>query len=366
MEKRRERRNPWAIVLIILLICCSIAYGAAVLFRNNTTGDTLGSSRMVNIANIQDLQTTANGFVYYDGSTVSAISSTGKVNWSYLVGADAGFRASDYGVAAWSGRTITLINSETGATNFNGTMAQDVVSAFIGDRYTAILIGEESNSTIVLMENGGKQVNQIALEDVTAVDYGFFSNESLLWVMVCDSNGTVPKCSIQTYRPGKEYLASITDNEQLIYGVMFQSSQVCVVGDTYFKVYDYAGNEDRDKRELVYGWYLSSFDAGSADPLMVMVNDAQQQGESNIQDVRLMRSNLDRTIHLPFGCRSVVAVGNTIYGFSADGRLMIADAYSGAPKAYQLGIGIDEVYGVTRDGVAVVRSGGMVCLVTLV
>ena len=30
------------------------------------------------------------------------------------------------------------------------------------------------------MENGGKQVNQIPLQDITAVDYGFFSNESLL------------------------------------------------------------------------------------------------------------------------------------------------------------------------------------------
>ena len=367
MDKRKPRRTSWAIVLAVLLVCCGIAYGAAALFNNAFAGDKLGSMKAVNIANIQDLQTTAGGFVYYDGSTVSSISSSGKVEWSYLVGGGAGFKASDYGVAAWSGRTITLINAHSGATIFNGTMARDVLSAFIGDKYTAILIGEEDNSTIVLMENGGKQVNQIDLQDVTAVDYGFFSNESLLWVMVCDSNGTVPKCSIQTYRPGKEYLASITDNEQILYDVMFQSAQVCVVGDTYFKVYDYAGNEDAAKRELVYGWYLSSFDAGAADPLMVFVNDAQCKGESDIQDVRLMRSNLDRIVHMPFGCRSVLAVGSSVYGFSSNGHLMILDdAASGTPRSYQLGIAIDQVYGVTRDGVAVVRSGASIVLVNLV
>lgn len=366
MNKRSTRRNSWAIVLLVLLVCCAVAFGIAKIGAGARAGDTLGHCKAVNIANILDLQTTDSGFVYYDGSTVSAISSAGDVEWSYLVGSNAGFRASDYGVAAWVGQTITLIDGDSGSTIFNGTMADNVLSAFVGDKYTAILIGEENDSTIVLMENGGKQVNQIALDDVTAVDYGFFSNESLLWVMVCDSNGTVPKCTIQTYRPGKEIVGSISDNEQLSYAVMFQSSRVCVVGDTYLKVYDYSGAEDSSKRQLVYGWYLSSADKRAADPLMVFVNDAQCKGESDIRDVRLLRSDIDRVVRMPFGCKSVQAVGNTIYGFSSDGHLMIQPASEGVARAYKLSITIDEVYGVTRDGVAIVRSGGVVYLVNLV
>lgn len=366
MGKRRSRQTPWAIVLLVLLVCCAAAFGIGKMGSNALAGDTIGHAKAVNIANIQDLQTIDTGFVYYDGSTVSAIASDGGVKWSYLVGANAGFRASNSGVATWVGQTITLIDSHSGDTIFNGTMADNVLSACVGDKYTAILIGEESNSTIVLMENGGKQVNQIPLQDITAVDYGFFSNESLLWVMLCDSNGTVPKCTIQTYRPGKEIVGSISDNEQLSYAVMFQSAQVCVVGDTYLKVYDYSGTEDSSRRELVYGWYLSSADKGASDPLMVFVNDAQCKGESDIRDVRLLRSDIDRVVRMPFGCKSVVAVGNTVYGFSSDGHLMILPASSGAAQAYQLSIRIDQVYGVTRDGVAVVRSGGVIYLVTLV
>ena len=364
MDKRRTSRRPWALVLLILLICCGIAYGVASIGRGVSAGNALGHSEALSIANIQDLQTTASGFVYYDGSTVSAINSAGKVKWSYIVGANAGFEATDYGVAAWVGNTVTLIDGKSGSTTYNGTMSQSVLGAHIGDRYTAILIGEEGNSTIVLMENGGKQINQIVLEDVLVVDYGFFSDGSLLWVMVCNTNGTVPTCTIQTYRPGKEIVGSICDTEQLSYAVMFQSSKVCVVGDVYYKVYDYAGVEDRSMRKLVYGWYLTDADS-SNDPLMVFVNDAQCQGESDIQDVRIMRTNLDRVVRFPFGCRRVLASGNTIYGFSADGHLMIMRTDERAPRSYQLNMTIDEVYGVTRDGVAVLRSGGAIYLVTL-
>ena len=64
MDKRKPRRTPWTVVLLVLLVCCGIAYGAAALFNNAFASNTLGSTKAVNIANIQDLQTTASGFVY--------------------------------------------------------------------------------------------------------------------------------------------------------------------------------------------------------------------------------------------------------------------------------------------------------------
>ena len=365
MDGRKSAKTPWVIVLIIVALACLIAYGAASLTDKITASNNFGRTTGIDIANLQDLQATSNGFVYYDGSTVSSISSQGDVKWSYLVGSEAGFSATDYGVATWVGNVVTLIDGESGSTTFNGNMDQDVLSAHIGDKYTAILIGEETNSTIVLMETGGKQVSKILLEDVTAVDYGFFSNGTLLWVMVCDSNGTVPTCNIQTYRPGKEIVGSIHDNEQMAYAVMFQSNQVLVAGDTYLKTYDYTGMEDKAKRTLVYGWYLTSVDEASADPLMALVNDAQYSGQSAIQDVRLLRSNLDRIVRLPFGCMEVVARGNTVYGFAADGHLVMMSTDESTARSYQLNMTIDTVHGVTADGVAILGSGSSVYLVDL-
>ena len=365
MDKRRTARNPWALVLLIVALSCAIAYGLAALGSKLLASDSFGHTQTIDIVNLQDLQATSNGFVYYDGSTVSSISSGGDVRWSYLVGAEADFSATDFGVATWVGNTVTLIDNQSGSTTFNGSMNGDVISARIGSRYTAILVGEEMNSTIVLMENGGKQVSQIVLEDVSAIDYGFFSNGTLLWVMVCDSNGTVPTCNIQTYKPGKEIVGSIHDNEQLSYAVMFQANKVLVAGDTYLKTYDYTGTEDKDARRLVYGWYLASADSTAADPLMAFVNDSQLSGESEIRDVRLIQSDLNRVVRLPFGCMDVVARGNTIYGFSSNGHLVLLDADAATPQSYQLNLRIDTVYGVTQDGIAILGNGGSIYLVDL-
>lgn len=365
MDRRHTGKNPWAIVLLILLLCCGLAFGAAKVRQRFFSKEAFGSYQTIEIANLQDLQTTANGFVYYDGSTVSSISASGSVNWSYLVGAEAGFKATDYGVATWVGDTITLIDGASGATTYNGKMEAQVLDAHMGGKYTAIIVGEETDSTVVLMESSGRQVSQIVLEDVTVIDFGFFSSESLLWLMVCDSNGTVPTCNIQTYRPGKEIVGSIHDNEQLAYAVMFQSSQVLVAGDTYLRTYDYTGTEDAQQRKLIYGWYLASADETSNDPLMAFVNDAHLKGESDIQDVRLLRSNVDRVVRLPFGCMNVVAMGDTIYGFTADGYLVIYGVDAPTSSAYQLNLSIDTVYGVTRDGTAVLGKGSTVYLVNL-
>jgi len=81
---------------------------------------------------------------------------------------------------------------------------------------------------------------------------------------------------------------------------------------------------------------------------MALVNDSQYSGQSAIQDVRLLRSNLDRVVRLPFGCMDVVARGNTIYGFAADGHLVMISTDESSPRAYQLNMGIDKVYGDRR------------------
>ena len=366
MEKRQSRKNPWALVLLIVVLCCGIAIGGAVLAKHIATSDSFGRYKTVDIANLQDLQVTADGFVYYDGSTVSSLSSSGSVRWSYLVGASAGFHATDYGVATWTGSTLTLIDGASGSTTFNGTMDAEVLSAHIDANYTAVLVGSETSGTMILMESSGRQVSQILLEDISVIDYGFFSNGSLLWVMLLDSNGTAPTCDIQTYRPGKEIVGSINDNEQLSYAVMFQSSQVLVAGDTYLRTYDYTGTENAARRRLVYGWYLASSDETANDPLMAFVNDAQLQETSSIRDLRMMRSNLDRVVRLPFGCMNVVTRGNTVYGFASDGHLVMVRTDQVTPQAYQLGLQrVETVYGVTQDGVAILGNGGSVYLVSL-
>lgn len=365
MERNRTKRLPWAIALLVVVFVCLVALVASRIISNATRRSAY-DYKAVQLAANMGLEVVDDGFVYYDGGSIGAVTTDGRVKWSHLLGRNAAFDASAGGIAAWSGEMLTLIDSQTGTTSFSGAMETEVLSARIGEKYTAVLLGPEHNSTIVLMEAGGRRVNSITLTNQTVIDYGFFSRGSLLWVMSLDTSGTVPSCTINTYRPGKEIVGSIHDNEQLVYGVVFQSSYFCCAGDTYLKVYDYTGSEDKDRRRLVYGWYMAALDDGAGDdPMMAFVPNSQYDSEDGMQDVRMIRANLDQQVRMPYGCQSLIARNNRVYGFAVEGYVAIAEQGTQEVRAYGLPMAFDKVYGVTADNVAVLGSGNIIYLLNL-
>ena len=293
------------------------------------------------------------------------MSSKGAQEWSYSVGANASFSASDSGVAVWTDKRLVVIDREDADTIYTGQMEESILSARTGAVYTAVLLAPEHDSTIVLLQNGGREVDRLTFADQTVLDYGFFSGDSLFWVMTLDTSGTVPTTAISTYRPGRMIVGSITDQQQLMYQVMFQSSQMACAGTTHLKFYDYTGREDEARRTLIYGWYLAAVDAGVDDPMMAFVPDAQYGAEGGMQDVRMLRSNVDEIVRMPFACSTLVAKGDRVYGFSADEHMMVARAGVQKVDAYQLSTPPADVCGVTDDRVAVLAAGNTAYLVTL-
>ncbi len=365
MERNRTKRLSWAIALLIVVFACVVALVAGRII-SNTTRRSAYDYKAVQLAANVSLEVVDDGFVYYDGGSIGAVTTDGRVKWSHLLGRNASFHATASGIAAWSGETLTLIDSQTGNTSFSGAMETEVLSACIGEKYIAVLLGPEHNSTLVLMEPGGRRVNSITMTNQTVIEFGFFSRGSLLWVMSLDSSGTVPSCTVNTYRPGKEIVGSIHDNEQLVYGVVFQSSYFCCAGDTYLKVYDYTGSEDKGRRRLVYGWYMAALDEGAGDdPMMAFVPNGQYDSEDGMHDVRMIRAALDQQVRMPYGCQSLIARNDRVYGFSTEGYVAIAEQGKKEVRAYGLPMSFDKVYGVTLDNVAVLGSGNIIYLLNL-
>lgn len=365
MERVRNTRMPWIIVLFLVALVCGLSYLAAYLLNGAFAPDVLGKYRLVPGVADAEIAVAGDGFVYYDGSTLTRMDSSGEVKWTYLIGGNVEFTAGKYGVAAWSGDMLTLIDIESGTATYSGAQSAGVVSAKVGSDYAAVLLEPANDGSICVMETGGRQVYTAEFDQLTVIDYGFFSSGSLLWAMALDTTGSVPTCEITTYKPGSmRIVGAISDTEQLMYNVTFQSTSVCCTGVTYYKVYDYTGTEDESRRKLVYGWYLVSADSDD-DPIMAFVPAGQSDGTVGMQDVRMLRSNLDQTVRMPFPCESIVARGSRVYGFSADGHVMVAAAGRQKADAYQMPFAIENVYGVTDDGVAVVSSGGTVYLISL-
>ena len=364
MEKRTSPTS-WAVVLLIVLVCVGIAaIGSYLITHAGRTS--AGTCTPTNVRVGSDVRILGEGIVYYDGAMIGALDKNGVVKWNYSAGINAEYNVGPGGIATWTTSSLSFINKDTGDTLYSSVTTMPVLSAVVGPQYAAVMLGSESAAQMRIYELTGREIDQIDLSGKTVLDYGFFSNGALLWVMVLDSNGTVPTCNIQTYRPGKEIVGSIHDNEQLMYSVVFQSSYFCCAGDTFLKVYDYTGKEDRTRRRKVYGWYMAALDESVADdPLMVFVPNAQYDSQGAMQDVRMIRSNMDQQVRMPYGCQSLIARNDRVYGFSTEGYVAIATQGRQKVSAYALPMLFDKVYGVTSDNMAILGNGNIIYILNL-
>ena len=365
MDRDRKGRLPWAIVLLITAIACAVAWLGALIVTNAANRSSFANTELKQLNSLVAAEAVSDGLVYYDGNAVTKLGADAGQRWSCLTGTGVRFNATDAGVATWIDRKLTLIDGDTGVTSYTGNMDDTVLSARMGEVYTAVVTGPEHDSTIVLMENGGRKVDSITLSDQTVVDYGFFYNGTLFWVMTLDTQGTVPNCTIATYRPGRRIVGSITDAEQVLYRVMFQSTQIVCAGDTYLKVYDYNGKETEERRKLTYGWFLADADDEANNPMIAFVPSGQYDGSTPMQDVRMIQGDNDQIVRMPFVCSSLVADASRVYGFSSDGYVMVAEMGRQHVNAYQLSMQFDTVYGVADGNVAILGQGNMLYFVSL-
>lgn len=363
MKNDESKGLSWPLSLLVTLLICVLAYTAASLLTREKS-HILSDTTVLPCTSSQAVQVLGKGVVYSDGTSLRALNDRGRQTWSYVVGANCGFNACESGVAAWSGDLLAVLNPENGAALFSGSLGQTILSATVGSSYAAALVGEESSATLIVLELSGREIDRIALEDITVLDYGFFNKGEMLWVMSLDTNGTIPMSQVTTYKPGRKQSGKITDSEQIIYEVMFESPNVYAVGTTYVRVYDYTGVENVGQRRLVYGWYLVDSDTSADGALMAFVPMAEIGTTAEINDVRLVKGNTDRTIRMPFTCFSILARGNAVYGFS-DQYVMIHSLNAEQAETYQLPFQCDALIGVTSSSSAVLVSGDSVYMVPL-
>ncbi len=363
MKTDEPKGLSWPLSLLVTLLICVLAFTASGLLTREKS-HILSDTTVLPCTSSQAVQVLGKGVVYSDGTSLRALNDRGRQTWSYVVGANCGFNACESGVAAWSGDLLAVLNPENGAALFSGSLGQTILSATVGSGYAAALIGEESSATLIVLELSGREIDRIALEDITVLDYGFFNKGEMLWVMSLDTNGTIPMSQVTTYKPGRKQSGKITDSEQIIYEVMFESPNVYAVGTTYIRVYDYTGVENVGQRRLVYGWYLVDSNTTADGSLMAFVPMAEIGTTAEISDVRLIKGSTDRTIRMPFTCFSILTRGNAVYGFS-DQYVMIHSLDAAQAETYQLPFQCDALIGITSNSSAVLVSGDSVYMVPL-
>lgn len=363
MEKKPNKRLSWTVVLLIVAVLCT---GSFLLARwiVDVRQPVLRNATLLTAEPEQNIKPLGSGVLYYDGTVLHAMNARGQQIWTSTAGVGADFSVGLGGVASWSGTMLTLLD-ESGQTLFSGNLEGEIIGAYLGTEYAAVQLGPEHSSTMLLLERGGRQVDAIDFPSLTVLDFGFLSGGTLFWAMTVNTEGTVPLCSISTYRPGKMLAGTVTDTEQILYKVMFQSTQIRVVGSSYLRTYNYHGAEQNQHRKLVYGWYLMGVEEDVDNPLMAFVPTSQTGGVANVTDVRLIRGDQETTIRLPIACFKLFTKGDCLYAFSNQ-YVLVYRMGDTKPTAYKLPLSyVENVLGVCDGNSAIVTSGSSVYLVPL-
>ena len=363
MKQNEAKRLSWPAALLVTLFICLIAFVIVRLITAPPSRELTGVTRLP-CSSSQTVRILDKGVVYSDGTSLRALNGSGRQIWSYVVGSGCGFSVGDGGVAGWSGDLLVSLNASSGEAYFSATLPSNILSAVSGLQYTAALIGQEGNGTLVVIEQSGREIDRIDMSDITVLDFGFFNNGNMLWVMSLDTNGTVPMTQITTYRPGRMQAGSIRDSEQIVYEVMFDTPNVSAVGTTYIRVYDYQGVENVSARRLVYGWYLLDTDTTGDGTLMAFVPMTEIGTVAAINDIRLIRDNLDKTVRMPFTCFDIAVRGGNVYGFSSQ-YVMVRSLADARAQTWTLPFPCDGLIGVTSNKSVVLVSGDEVYMVSL-
>jgi hypothetical protein len=371
MQKKTARLSWFAVALVVALISLLAWLIASQIVLRNTGA--LRTATALPARPGQEMEPLDNGLLYSDGTTLHALNGKGLQIWSYAAGSGSGFSVGKGGVAAWQDKTLSLLSSEQGAVYYSGMMENTIVDARMDTQYAAVQVlmpatdqraASEHNSVMLILEHGGRQVDRIELPNQTILDFGFFYNGSLFWVMSMDTEGTVPMCTISTYKPGKMLAGAITDSQQVLYEVLFQSSKIRAVGTTHIKDFDYTGQEIESDRILVYGWYLMDLDDQADNPLMAFVPVGQAES-GQIRDVRMIQGQTDHPVRLPYAASRVFARDDSIYAFTSQ-YVSMCRLDQTTPDTYQMPLAqVDDVIGITKDHQAIVSSGGVIYLVPL-
>jgi len=311
------------------------------------------------------------GVLYYDGVSLHCLSSSGTIRWSFPAGAGASFYAGPKHIAVWNGMQMYLVD-QNGNSTYNESMEGTVQFVRVGDRYCAVVVGNDTEPKLIVKDLQGAQIDveQEAYSGLMILDTGFFGEQGdYLWTLSLDIFGTAPNTILNTFQVGKMNTGEVSLGEALAYKVVFENPHLRVFNTQQCYTYDYKCVQDTNATMLVYGWKLIDCEIperGAAK--MLLAPTSQTSSAQTITELRVLEGSVDKRYTLPTACVGACIWRGNIYTFSAE-YIYRADVNS--QRFFVSGIPLREntsitaFYGITSDGRALLAAGDTVYSVGL-
>ena len=372
-KKKNKKKSPFQKILRIVILAAALTaiLVVAVMYAlNGNTREGIGRIARIGATLSQNVSPFGDSVIFYDGTTLHCVAATGGNEWSYQIGTNADYDATEKRIVAWSGNDLYILNSR-GRLIYNNKMSDAIQFASAGDEYVAVFVGDSDNGVVSVINSSGQIVDNIPVSNQTLLDIGFFMSTTtssaqpteLMWMLGLNTTGTVISTELQTYQPGKLSTGKSSLGEHIAYSIYDENGNLNIVTTRQILHYSYRALE-ASSPTLIYGYTVEDVQQ-SGKTLYQLLVPAQEQSEGiSINNVRLMYGSVDRVLHLPGTCIAAKLGTKSVYGFSANA--VYACRFGETTfRAYAMPINVTAVLGMMTDNRAVVASGSEIYVVEL-
>ena len=372
-KKKNKKKSPFQKILRIVILAAALTaiLVVAVMYAlNGNTREGIGKITRIGATLSQNVSPFGDSVIFYDGTTLHCVAATGGNEWSYQIGTNADYDATEKRIVAWSGNDLYILNSR-GRLIYNNKMSDAIQFASAGDEYVAVFVGDSDNGVVSVIYSSGQIVDNIPVSNQTLLDIGFFMSTTtssaqpteLMWMLGLNTTGTVISTELQTYQPGKLSTGKSSLGEHIAYSIYDENGNLNIVTTRQILHYSYRALE-ASSPTLIYGYTVEDVQQ-SGKTLYQLLVPAQEQSEgTSINNVRLMYGSVDRVLHLPGTCIAAKLGTKSVYGFSANA--VYACRFGETTfRAYAMPINVTAVLGMMTDNRAVVASGSEIYVVEL-
>ena len=372
-KKKNKKKSPFQKILRIVILAAALTaiLVVAVMYAlNGNTREGIGKITRIGATLSQNVSPFGDSVIFYDGTTLHCVAATGGNEWSYQIGTNADYDATEKRIVAWSGNDLYILNSR-GRLIYNNKMSDAIQFASAGDEYVAVFVGDSDNGVVSVINSSGQIVDNIPVSNQTLLDIGFFMSTTtssaqpteLMWMLGLNTTGTVISTELQTYQPGKLSTGKSSLGEHIAYSIYDENGNLSIVTTRQILHYSYRALE-ASSPTLIYGYTVEDVQQ-SGKTLYQLLVPAQEQSEgTSINNVRLMYGSVDRVLHLPGTCIAAKLGTKSVYGFSANA--VYACRFGETTfRAYAMPINVTAVLGMMTDNRAVVASGSEIYVVEL-
>ena len=361
----QKLRNILAIAALAAVIALAVSYAFS-----NTGREALGKVTRIGATLSQNVTPFGDSVIFYDGTTLHCMAASGGNEWSYQIGTNADYDATQERIVAWSGNDLYILNSR-GRLIYNNKMSDAIQFASAGSEYVAVFVGEADNGVVSVINEAGQIVDNVTISNQTLLDIGFFKTittssaqeQELMWVLGLDTTGTVISTELQTFQPGKLSTGKSSLGEHIAYKVYSIGGELEVVTTRQIMHYNYRVLEESNPT-LIYGYTVEDVKTNNGITYQLLIPAQESREGVHINNVRLMYGGVDRVLHLPSECLSAALGTHSVYGFSGN-AVYVCRFGETTFEAHAMPINVTAVLGMITDNRAVVASGSEIYVVEL-